>query len=318
MEGTGRMEDGVQGAAAGSAAEEDRIGLGIAAALMAIFFFTIMDTIGKWLTDGYAPAQIAFLRYAFGLIPVAAYVAHAGGLAGLRTRRPLAHAVRALLVFGALYFFISGLEVLSLAEAIAVAFTAPLFVTALSVPLLGEAVGPRRWAAVIVGFGGALIMIRPGSAAFQPEALYVLAAALCYALAMLWTRRIARGESNTALLAYTTLGAALAAAPFVPTVWQTPQDIDLWLFLLMGLVGSGAGYLLILAYRHAPAAVVAPFDYSALIWGSLFGWILWREEPDPLVWLGAAIIAAAGLYITRREAASRRQAKNNAPARGVR
>ena len=286
----------------GGAPDADRIGLGIASVVAAVFFFSIADAIAKWLGQTYEPVQIVFLRYVFGLIPVALLVWHAGGLGALRTRRPVLHGLRALVIFTALLLLFMGLRRLPLAEAISVAFTAPLFVTVLSGPLLGEPVRPRHWAAVSVGFLGALIVIRPGTGGFQIESLYVAVAALCFALSALITRRMSRTESNVALLAYTTIGAGLAGLPIMPFVWRQPAPDDLWLFLAIGLIGSIAAYCVIQAYRNAPPAIIAPFDYTALIWAALFGWIVWQERPEPAVWLGAAIIAASGLYVTHREA----------------
>ncbi len=155
---------------------------------------------------------------------------------------------------------------------------------------------------MLIGFLGALIMVRPGTAAFRVEAFWILASALCFALAMLLTRRMARSETTVAMLVYSTLGAGLAGLPLMPFVWQTPAGGDIWLFVFVGLVGGTAAYFVIVAYRHAPAALVAPFEYTALIWAAILGWILWREAPEPLVWTGAAIIMLSGLYITRREA----------------
>ena len=203
----------------------------------------------------------------------------------------------------------TALRGLPLAEAIAVTFTAPLFITALSGPLLGEAVGVRRWAAVVVGFVGTLIMVRPGAESFRPEALLVLASALIFALNMLLTRRLTRTETNAALVTYTTVIAGLASLPFAALAWQEPSTGDLGLFALVG-IGAGSGaYLLVVAFRNAPAAVVAPFDYTTLIWASILGWMLWRESPEPAVWIGAAIVVAAGVYITRREMALGRRAR---------
>ena len=286
----------------GGAPAVDRIGLGIASIMAAVFFFSIADALAKWLGQTYDPVQIVFLRYVFGLIPVALLVWHGGGLSVLRTRRPFMHGLRALVTFAALLLLFNGLRRLPLAEAISVAFTAPLFVTALSGPLLGEPVRPRRWAAVLAGFLGALVVIRPGTGAFQAASLYILASALCFALMALITRRLSRTETSAALLAYTTLGACLASLPIVPFVWQPPAPGDLWLFVAIGLVGSTAAYFVIQAYSNAPPAMIAPFDYTALIWAALIGWIVWQERPEPAVWLGAAIIAASGLYITHREA----------------
>ncbi len=291
----------------------DRIGLGIGSILLAVLLFTIMDATAKWLGQDYEPLQIVFLRYLFGLLPVALFVWRGGGPRALATRRPALHSLRAVLVFAALFAFFSGLRRMPLAEAIAFAFTAPLFVTALSVPVLGEPVGRRRWAAVLIGFTGALVMVQPGTAAFRLEALWIIVAALCFALAMLLTRRMARSETNVAMLAYSTLGAGLIGLPLMPFVWRAPTGSDIWLFVVIGLVGGIAAYFVIVAYRHAPAAVVAPFDYTALVWGAVLGWIIWREQPEPLVWFGAGVIILSGLYITHRETAlARRGVPNSA------
>ena len=280
----------------------------------AVFLFAIVDATAKWLGQSYAPVQIVFFQHLFGLIPVAVLVWRSGGLSALRTRRPFAHVLRGGLVFASMLLFFTALRGLPLAEAIAVSFTLPLYITALSVPLLGEAVGVRRWAAVVVGFVGALIMVRPGTEAFRPEALLVLTSAFIAALAMLLTRRLTRTETNVALVTYTTVIASLASVPFVVLTWQAPPADDLGLFALLGIGGGSGAYLLIVAFRNAPAAVVAPFDYTALIWASVLGWILWREAPEPAVWIGAAIVAAAGVYITRREVALGRSAREAASA----
>ena len=289
----------------------DRVGFGIGCALVAVFCFSMADATAKWLTASYAPMQIVCLRYVFGLIPVGLLVWRQGGLRALRTERPLAHVVRAFLIFSALVALFTGLRHLPLAEAISVAFTAPLFIAALAGPVLGEHVGPRRWAAILIGFGGALVMIRPGTEAFRPEALYVVLSAFCFALSAVVTRRMTRSENTIAMLAYTTSGACLFSLFFVPFVWRAPAVDDLWLFALIGVIGSTAAYFLILAYRNAQAAVVATFEYTALIWAALFGWLLWQERPEIPVLAGAAVIALAGFYVTRYEAS----AKLRAPAR---
>ena len=285
---------------------DDRIGLGISGMVAAIALFAIADATVKWLAGSYSPFEIVFFRHLFGMIPIAVLVWRGGGVGALATRRPIAHALRAAFLFFALAALYVGLAHMPLAEAIAVAFTAPLFTTALSRPVLGEPVGPRRWAAVTVGFAGALVMIRPGTEAFRPEALLVLAAALCFASAALMTRHMARSETNVAILTYSTIGALLGSLPFLGAVWLTPSAGHLGLFALIGLLGGVGAYLVIVAYRHAPAAVVAPFEYTALVWAAIIGWLVWREQPDPAVWLGAGLIAVAGIYITHREAAAAR------------
>lgn len=280
----------------------ERVGLGIASVVAAIFFFSMMDGIAKWLGQSHAAIQIAFFRNLFGLLPVALIVWQGGGLASLRTRRPWVHVLRAALIWLALVTFFAAISLMPLAEAVAVAFAAPLFVTALSWPVAGEPVGPRRWAAVLVGFTGVLIIVRPGAAAFQPEALLVLLSALCFALAMLVTRRMVRSETNAAILFYTTIGGLVANGLLLPLFWSAPSAGDFGFFVVLGLLGGVGSYLMVQAYRHAPAAVVSPFDYSALIWSTLIGWLIWRDVPDPPVWLGAAVVVASGLYIIHREA----------------
>ena len=292
----------------------DRIGLGIGSVVAAVSLFSIVDATAKWLGQAYEPSQIVFFQSLFGLIPIAVFVWRSGGLSSLRTRRPFAHLLRGILLFATVLLFFTALRGMPLAEAIAVTFTAPLFVTALSGPLLGEAVGVRRWAAVAVGFVGALIMVRPGTEAFRPEALWVMTSALMFALAMLLTRRLTRTETNVALVTYTTFITGLASLPLAILAWQAPSIGDLGLFAAVGVGGTSGNYLLVLAYRNAPAAVVAPFDYTKLIWASVFGWMLWRESPEPAVWIGAAVVAAAGVYITRREMALGRRAREAARA----
>lgn len=292
-------------------AYQERVGLGLASVIVAIFCFSLMDAVAKWLGHDYAAIQIAFFRNLFGLIPVAIITWQAGGWRNLRTHRIGAQVLRAALLWIALLTFFIAIRTLALAEAVAIAFAAPLFVTALSVPMLGEHVGLRRWSACVVGFLGVLVMLRPGAGAFQPEAVLVLISALGYALAMLLTRRIVRTETTAALVFYGTLVGLLANACLLPFFWSPPAAGDLPLFVALGLLGGTGAFLMVQAYRHAQAAVVAPFDYTALIWAALFGWIVWREVPDGPVWLGAAIVVASGLYIIHREA--RLGTRPNAP-----
>ena len=294
----------------------DVMAKGIGAIAVAVALFSVTDACAKWLGGvGFHPTQIVFLRYTFGLVPVGIALWLVRGQ-GLRTSRPGAHLLRGVLMCMALLQFFWGLKFIPLAEAIAVAFTAPLFITALSVPMLKETVGPHRWAAVAVGFLGMLVILRPGSEAFQVEAFLIVGSALTFSFAVLYTRLLTATESNTALFTYTTFVSLLAMAPFAFTTWQAPATFDFGLFGLIGLLGGAAHFLVIVAYRHAPASVNAPFEYTALIWGSLLGWVIWQEAPDIPVWTGAAVIIFAGLYITYRETVLGRaavEAKETAP-----
>lgn len=275
---------------------------GIAAVASGVFIFTLVDAVAKWLGGaGYHPTQIVLMRHSFGLVPVALAIWLSRG-AGLRTTAPVAHLVRGLLMCGALLQFFWGLKYMPLAEAMAVAFTAPLFITILSVLVLRETVGLHRWGAVAVGFIGMLIILRPGFGTFRPEALLIVSAALTFAFGVVFTRRMTATETNTAIFTYTTIVSILAIAPFGLATWQPPENIHLGMFVIVGLLGGLAHFLVIVAYRHAPAAVNSPFEYTGLIWGSILGWIIWQEAPDLWVWVGAGIIVLAGLYITYREA----------------
>ncbi len=289
----------------GAAGTRDRIGLGIAGILIGMFAVSIMDALAKWLGEGYPIAELVFFRNLFAL-PPALFILwqQRGGRASLVPRWKTGHVLRALFALGATFTFFLGLRYLPLADAISIAFAAPLLVTALSVPILGERVGLRRWAAVIAGFVGVLVMTRPGAEAFRPEALYILVAVLCYALAMLVTRRLARSDTTPAIMLSSIGISILLSGLALPFGWRTPAGMDFLLFVLLGLVGGIGMYFMTQAYRYAPAAVIAPFDYTALLWGTLFGWLVWHELPGAHVWFGAAIVIASSLYIVYRETRS--------------
>ncbi len=290
----------------GPAPMPDRVGLGIASMLVGMAGMAAMDAAATWLGAGYPIAELVFFRNLFAIVPISFIVWRGGGLASLKVGWRLGHVFRTVCGLGAAFAFFTGLRYMPLAEAISIAFAAPLFVTALSVPLLGEHVGPRRWGAVVAGFLGVLVMTRPGADAFRIEALLILAAALCHALAMLVTRRLARSDTTPSIMFYSTSGALVVSTLALTFGWRNPVGADLIIFAAMGLVGGGGMYFVTQAYRYAPAAVIASFDYTALIWGMLLGWLIWHELPGANVWLGAAIVVASGLYIIHRESRVRR------------
>jgi drug/metabolite transporter (DMT)-like permease len=285
-----------------TSAAEERIGLGIGCAVVGMLGMSIMDTCAKLLGEGYAVSQIVLVRNGIGALAVLAFVIVSGaGLATLRPRRPGLLAVRSLLNIAAAFLFFTGLRYMPLADAFAVVFAAPLFITALSVPVLGEHVGVRRWAAVIVGFVGVLVVVQPGTASFRVEALLPLSAALAYGVSMLVGRKLTRDLSTAAIMFWPSVGAVLVTAVMMPAQWQTPGLPDFGVFMMMGIIGTAGMSLITQGYRHAPAAVIAPFDYTVLIWGVIFGWAIWGDIPALNVWAGAAILVASGLYILHRE-----------------
>ncbi|WP_299400313.1 DMT family transporter [Pelagibius sp.] len=289
-----------QGAAQPAAG--DRVGFGIACAVIGLFGMAVMDACAKFLGAGYAISQIILARNAIGLLTILAFVLVAGGgLASLRPKRPSLLIARSAANLGAAFLFFTGLRYLPLADAFAIAFAAPLFITALSVPVLGEHVGMRRWAAVVFGFIGVLVVVQPGTATFRVEALLPLGAALSYAIAMLIGRKQTKYLTTSAILFWPSLIAVGVTSMMMPVQWQTPGLADFGLFVFMGVIGTAGMMLITQGYRFAPAAVIAPFDYSVLLWGVIFGWVIWRDVPGPNVWIGSAILIASGLYILHRE-----------------
>ncbi|MEP3116498.1 DMT family transporter [Nisaea sp.] len=280
---------------------------GITLMIAGIFVVSVMDALIKWLTASYPSIQIVMLRCLFGLIPLFVIVCLQGGLAVLRTARPGAQLLRSAFGAGAMLGFFYALSVLGLAETVTLAFSSPLFVTLLSVPVLGERVGARRLGAVIVGFIGVVIVVRPGAEIFKLDSLIPIAASFCFAMTMLLARRLSVTETSVSMTFYTTLtGLSVGTAGVLWVVgtssgWAEPQPADWGLFLLLGLLGGVGQYLVTTSFRHAEAVVVAPFEYSALIWATLFGFVIWKEVPDGATLLGGIIVIGAGLYIGYRE-----------------
>jgi drug/metabolite transporter (DMT)-like permease len=194
------------------------------------------------------------------------------------------------------------LRYLQLDEAVALAFSTPFFVAALSGPILGEWVRWRRWTAVVVGFIGVLVVTRPGAGSFQPAALLSLTGAVCYALYALSTRILARTDSSETTLFYSNIVGAAAMLPVVPFVWTTPTDaLVIALMVATGAIGSFGHYLLIAAHRLAPAAVLAPFIYTEIVLVIALGFLVFGDLPNRWTLTGAAIVVASGLYILHRE-----------------
>ncbi|WP_114966965.1 DMT family transporter [Alkalilacustris brevis] len=275
--------------------------LAIATICAGVAFLVCSDAIAKLLTERYDPIQIVFLRNLIAVPIIALGLAALRGRHALRTNHLRLHALRGLIMVIGAYLFFTGLSFLPLAEATALVFSAPIFITALSVPLLGEAVGWRRWGAVLLGFVGVLVVVQPGGAAFQPASLLVVGTALCYALFMISSRWIGRDESLWTMMLFVMLFPMIYAAPFAMAYWTPPVPGDIGLFLAIAVFGSLGITLIAQAFRLAPAAVVAPFDYTALIWATGLGWLIWGDIPALWTMAGAAIIIASGLIILLRE-----------------
>lgn len=275
---------------------------GILAMLAAVATFAVMDVTMKRLVETYPAMQVTFLRGAASL----PFLLCATGLFGrwkdLLPRRWGLHLVRGLLTVATLWLFVSAVERLSLADTYAIFMSAPLLVTSLSVPMLGERVGWRRWVAVLAGLAGVLIVLKPSGAGWVTlGGLAALASASGYALGAITIRILARTDTNASivlwsLLLLTAISGALAAGGWVAV------RLEHWPWIAaLGLSGAVGQYLLTEAFSRASPPVVAPLEYSALVWGMLFDWLIWLTVPGVRMLLGASIIIGSGLYVIHRE-----------------
>ncbi|AHV91435.1 eamA-like transporter family protein [Bordetella holmesii 41130] len=272
-----------------------------------IFCLTLSDAQAKWLGASYSPIQILFLRALIAAPVVLVLAACLGGRRSLRTRHPGIHLLRGAINIVSASCFYLGLNYLPLAENTAIAFAAPLFVTALSVFLLKERVDGRRWLAVAAGFAGVLVIVRPGSASFQLAALLPLVTALLYAVMMITARTIGKAEGMLTTMFYIVAGQLVCSAVLIPWFWQAPRMNDLPLFAGVAVFSTLGLTLITQGFRIGPASVVAPFDYTGLLWATLLGWLIWGETPALSATLGAVFIAGSGLYIAWRETGHRRR-----------
>jgi drug/metabolite transporter (DMT)-like permease len=279
----------------------DNTRLGIAMILGSVALLSIMNVLVKVLTEDYPVNQVAFFRSAFALIPALIAVGLQHGWSDLRTAHPVGHVVRSLVGLSSMVLIFWSFRLLPLGEAIAMNFSAPLFLTALSVPLLGEKVGLHRWSAVLLGFVGVLIMVQPSPDALNLGAFVALGAALTQAFAMVAIRQLSRTEAPNTIVFYFTAICTGFIGLTLPFGWVTPTMDGLALLIATGLVGGCAQLCLTRAYSLAPAAVIAPFTYASLLWAVLFGWLIWQEVPTIHMMVGAAIVTASGLYILHRE-----------------
>lgn len=282
-------------------AATDAAAQGIGFMLLSTLLFSAMDALVKWVSADYPLGQIMFFRSLFAFLPLALFISRSGGVAVLRTKRPGSHLWRGAVGLVAMACTFGAVILLPLADAVALARSGPLFLTALSVPLLGEKVGPRRWSAVVVGFIGVLIMMRPGAGVFDPAALLAIAAAILYALAMIAVRQLSATERPATIVFYFTVFVTIASGLSLPFQWTTPAGADLLLLAAVGLLGGFAQIAMTQAFKLAPVALVGPFEYTALVFAIFFGYLLWGDVPDAFLLTGAAIVVGSSLYILHRE-----------------
>ncbi|WP_448190998.1 DMT family transporter [Azospirillum sp. sgz301742] len=273
---------------------------GILLVVVAVFFFSCSDAAAKYLSQTLPSIEIGWIRYACFSVLVLPLILR-GRQSALRTERPLLQILRGLGMLGSALFFIIGMRYLPMAEAAATSYVSPAFVTALSIPLLGERVGPRRWAAVLIGLIGVFIVIRPGGAAFQPAAVFPILSAMSWAGGIVITRRMTGMEDPTTTLVWTALTGFVVLSALLPFDAVMPSATELALGLLIGVVSTLGQWLLIQAYRHGDASVLAPFSYIQLVWSTAAGYLVFAAVPDLWTFAGMSVIVASGLYTAHRE-----------------
>jgi len=276
----------------------------IAIAMMcgAVLCFALLDTTAKWLGSSMHMMQVVAARYIVS-VAVVSILLNPWSRPGIaRTKRPWLQGFRSLLLVVSTALNFIALNYLQLAETISIMFATPFLVALLAGPLLGEWAGPRRMAAIGVGFIGVLVITRPGLGGLHPAALLIVGGCFCYAFYSMATRMLAASDSPETTMFYSGIGGVVVMLPLLPLFWSWPVDGVSWLLLVCtGLFGTLGHWLLILAHQRAPATVLSPFIYSQIIWMVGLGWFVFGQIPDRFTFFGAAIVIASGLYLLYRE-----------------
>ncbi|HZR04190.1 MAG TPA: DMT family transporter [Burkholderiales bacterium] len=270
---------------------------GIALIMFAVFMFSSMDTLAKYMLkrESYPMAPLIFARYAVHFAFMLGILAPRMGILLVRTQHPRLQLLRGVLLVSSTGFFYLSLTYLPLAEAAAITFVGPVLVAAMSAPLLGERIGTRQAIAVAFGFLGVLIIVRPGGGVFTVHAIFPLSSALLFSLYQVLTRKLAGRENPFTTLFFTAMvGTALTALP-LPFTWQVPTPLQMLFMVGIGLLGGFGHFLLIRAVEHASPAALAPFVYTQLLWSTLLAFLVFGEFPDGGSLLGMVVIVAAGL-----------------------
>jgi drug/metabolite transporter (DMT)-like permease len=275
-------------------------GIGLVSA--AYLLFSLLDGSAKWLVTGMPVIMVVWMRFAIHVVVAGAVLLPIKGLSLVKTNHLRWHALRALMFIAMTGINFWALQYLQLTVTSSIFFTVPLIIAMLAAPLLGEKLDRGRWIAILVGFAGVLVIVRPFSTDFHPAMIGSLVNAVLYALFMLMTRRLAAYDSPETIQYLPAVGATIGLAPFAIAAWEAPDTALEWaVACLMGVLGGVGHYFLALAHRYAPSTVIAPFLYQQVIYMALFGYLVFGDVPAPAVWIGATIVIASGLYLFYRE-----------------
>ena len=276
--------------------------IGIALMLGAMAVLPFLDVVAKTLgNQGMPILQIVWARMAFGALLTLPFTLRHGGTAAIRPDRPAYHTLRAALLVAATFLFFSALKYLPIADALAIFFVQPLILTAISPFVLGEKVGPRRWAAVAVGFVGTLIIIRPGFTELNPGSFLALGAGAALAIYFAMTRRISGSAPAMVTTFHTSLMGTILTTLAVLPLWEPPTATQWGLLFLIGLIATVGHYLIVRAYDHAEASLLAPLAYTEMVMATFAGWWFFGDFPDGWTFVGVAILIACATYISVRE-----------------
>jgi drug/metabolite transporter (DMT)-like permease len=275
---------------------------GIALMCCAVALFACLDTVAKYLNTQMDTMQIACARYAAAFLVTVLAFNPLKLPTVARTRRLGLQVVRSVLLAAATLGNFLALRWMQLDEVLSIIFTFPFIVAIASIPLLGERIGWRRWSAILFGFGGVLLITRPGFGTMHPAALFSLGATICYGFYAVLTRIVSRVDSNQTSLFYNNAVGTLVLLPIMPFVWQTPRDwVIASLLIVTGVLGVMGHFCLIAGHRIAPASVLSPFVYTQLIWVTILGYLVFDHVPTGWTMAGASIVVGSGLYLLYRE-----------------
>jgi len=275
---------------------------GIGLISLTYMLFTLLDGSAKWLVQSVPVLVVVWLRFLTQTLLASALLFPMRGLALVRTRHLRWHVVRGLMFCAMTGINFWALQYLQLTVTASIFFTVPILIALMSAPLLGERMDAKRWSAILIGFAGVLVIVRPGSAAFHPAMLLSMVNAVLYAAFNLMTRKLAAYDPPETIQFLPAVVASVVLAPFALAAWETPQGWLEWLMLcLLGVFGGTGHQLLAMAHRYAPASTLAPFLYQQILYMALFGYVVFGTLPDAQVWLGAAIVVGSGLYLFARE-----------------
>ncbi|WP_370675822.1 DMT family transporter [Pleomorphomonas sp. PLEO] len=272
------------------------VGLGIFMMFFGDFMFAVNDVMGKWLAGTFSAGQIVLVRSLAALLVLAPLLLKGGAPELVRLERPGIQVSRVALATAEIVFFYMAIRFLPLADVMTFYLAGPIYVAAVSPWLLGEQVSKRQWLAIAIGFAGVIFVLRPGAGSLSLASLISIAGSLCYAMMVVQSRQL-RGTPDRVLVFWQTVGALAVGAVLAPFDWVMPNLVDLVMLAALGIISMTAHLCIARSVKLAPAAVVAPIQYSLLLWAILFGWLVFGDRPRPSMLVGAAVIVIAGLMV---------------------